>query len=37
LMRTFMDDVIYNVVGNSVTLVKRRDAAATSSGNGDCR
>jgi len=29
LMRTFMDDVIYNQVGNEVTLLKRRDRKAT--------
>ena len=26
LMRTFMDDVIFNAMGNEVTLIKRREA-----------
>ena len=30
LMRTFMDDVIYNDVGNCVRLVKRRNASQCS-------
>lgn len=28
-MRTFMDEVKYNAVGNEVTMVKRRKSSAT--------
>ena len=32
LIRTFMDEVRYNAVGNEITMVKRRDAAAPGGG-----
>ncbi len=31
LIRTFMDEVRHNAVGNEITMVKRRDAAAPGS------
>jgi CheY-like chemotaxis protein len=34
LMRTFMDDVLYNDAGNEVTLVKRRQADADKAAGG---
>lgn len=36
LMRTFMDEVIYNEPGNTVTLVKRCDSYIGPSQNEDC-
>ena len=36
LMRTFMDEVIYNEPGNAVTLVKRRDSNVGPSQNENC-
>jgi CheY-like chemotaxis protein len=36
LMRTFMDEVIYNELGNAVTLIRRRHLTAAPSKNGDC-
>ena len=36
LMRTFMDEVLYNEVGNAVTLVKRCDSNLGPSKNEDC-
>ena len=36
LMRTFMDEVIYNDPGNSVTLIKCCDPNAAASHNEDC-
>ncbi len=33
LMRTFMDEVRYNEVGNTVTLTKRRDSPVSADGN----
>lgn len=35
LMRTFMNEVTYNDVGNAVTLVKRRDTRSDRSNRGD--
>jgi len=32
LMRTFMDDVVFNDTGNEVTMVKRRSDEGTTSG-----
>jgi len=34
LLRTFMDEVIYNELGNAVTLVKRCHSTAGPSKNG---
>ena len=31
LMRTFLDEVSYNDLGNEVTMVKRKETGATSS------